>query len=70
MILTFSVDILWQEGRASGVVYNGEEKLTELLVKVNAQYSEGVCVVYASLYYLTFSPYFYNLKIKKSLLLK
>lgn len=28
-----SKDVFWQEGRASGAVYNGEEKLTELLVQ-------------------------------------
>lgn len=34
--LPFSADGVWQEGKASGAVYNGEEKLTELLVQVNA----------------------------------
>lgn len=35
--LTFSTDVFWQEGRASGAVYSGEEKLTELLVQVKMQ---------------------------------
>lgn len=32
--LTFSADVFWQEGKASGAVYSGEPKLTELLVQV------------------------------------
>lgn len=34
-----SMDIFWQEGRASGAVYNGEEKLTELLVKAYGDFA-------------------------------
>lgn len=63
MALTFSTDVMWQEGRASGAVYSGEEKLTELLVKVNALFLKGVCVVCASLGYLVVSPYFCHFKI-------
>nr|XP_012422576.1 PREDICTED: sphingosine-1-phosphate lyase 1 [Odobenus rosmarus divergens] len=31
-----SMDVFWQEGKASGAVYSGAEELTQLLVKVNA----------------------------------
>ncbi|KAM9618849.1 sphingosine-1-phosphate lyase 1 isoform 6-T7 [Trichechus inunguis] len=34
-----SMDVCWQEGRASGAVYNGEEKLTELLVKAYGDFA-------------------------------
>lgn len=34
-----SMDVSWQEGRASGAVYSGEEKLTELLVKVYGDFA-------------------------------
>ena len=43
--LPFSADVLWQEGRASGAVYSGEEQLTELLVKVRAQCLKEGCGV-------------------------
>uniref|UniRef100_A0A6I8NPK2 sphinganine-1-phosphate aldolase n=1 Tax=Ornithorhynchus anatinus TaxID=9258 RepID=A0A6I8NPK2_ORNAN len=32
-------DVRWQDGRASGAVYNGEEKLTELLVQVYGDFA-------------------------------
>uniref|UniRef100_A0A8I5R2E7 Sphingosine-1-phosphate lyase 1 n=1 Tax=Papio anubis TaxID=9555 RepID=A0A8I5R2E7_PAPAN len=34
-----SMDAFWQEGRASGTVYSGEEKLTELLVKAYGDFA-------------------------------
>ncbi|XP_053438731.1 sphingosine-1-phosphate lyase 1 isoform X1 [Nycticebus coucang] len=34
-----SMDVVWQEGRASGAVYSGEEKLTELLVKAYGEFA-------------------------------
>ncbi|XP_058527482.1 sphingosine-1-phosphate lyase 1 isoform X2 [Ochotona princeps] len=34
-----SMDVSWQEGKASGAVYNGEEKLTELLVKAYGDFA-------------------------------
>ncbi|KAM6186150.1 sphingosine-1-phosphate lyase 1 [Rhynchocyon petersi] len=34
-----SMDSSWQEGRASGTVYSGEEKLTELLVKAYGDFA-------------------------------
>nr|XP_058154964.1 sphingosine-1-phosphate lyase 1 isoform X2 [Dasypus novemcinctus] len=34
-----STDTCWQEGRASGTVYSGEEKLTELLVKAYGDFA-------------------------------
>ncbi|XP_031995187.1 sphingosine-1-phosphate lyase 1 isoform X2 [Hylobates moloch] len=34
-----SMDVFWQEGRASGTVYSGEEKLTELLVKAYGDFA-------------------------------
>ncbi|XP_076981126.1 sphingosine-1-phosphate lyase 1 isoform X2 [Tamandua tetradactyla] len=34
-----SMDTCWQDGRASGTVYNGEEKLTELLVKAYGDFA-------------------------------
>lgn len=57
-----------RESLRRGVQWGGEAH--RALGEGECQYSEGVCVVYASFYYLTFSPYFYNLKIKKSLSLK
>uniref|UniRef100_A0A2K6MS46 sphinganine-1-phosphate aldolase n=1 Tax=Rhinopithecus bieti TaxID=61621 RepID=A0A2K6MS46_RHIBE len=39
MTLPFSADAFWQEGRASGTVYSGEEKLTELLVKAYGDFA-------------------------------
>uniref|UniRef100_H0VM09 Sphingosine-1-phosphate lyase 1 n=1 Tax=Cavia porcellus TaxID=10141 RepID=H0VM09_CAVPO len=33
-----TIDGVWQEGKASGAVYNGEEKLTELLVQAYATF--------------------------------
>lgn len=33
------MDVSWQEGKASGAVYNGEEKLTELLVKAYGDFA-------------------------------
>ncbi|XP_012872659.1 PREDICTED: sphingosine-1-phosphate lyase 1 [Dipodomys ordii] len=34
-----SMDVLWQEGRASGTVYSGEQKLTELLVQAYGNFA-------------------------------
>ncbi|XP_062959070.1 sphingosine-1-phosphate lyase 1 isoform X2 [Cynocephalus volans] len=34
-----SMDVQWQEGRASGAVYSGEENLTELLVKAYGDFA-------------------------------
>ncbi|XP_075390141.1 sphingosine-1-phosphate lyase 1-like [Tenrec ecaudatus] len=34
-----AMDVSWQEGRASGGVYNGEQKLTELLVKAYGDFA-------------------------------
>lgn len=34
-----SMDVFWQEGRASGAVYSGEEKLTELLVQAYGNFA-------------------------------
>ncbi|XP_012859690.1 sphingosine-1-phosphate lyase 1-like [Echinops telfairi] len=34
-----AMDVSWKEGRASGTVYNWEEKLTELLVKVYGDFA-------------------------------
>ncbi|XP_037660223.1 sphingosine-1-phosphate lyase 1 [Choloepus didactylus] len=34
-----SIDTCWQDGRASGTVYSGEEKLTELLVKAYGDFA-------------------------------
>lgn len=34
-----SKDVFWQEGRASGAVYSGEEKLTELLVQAYGDFA-------------------------------
>ncbi|XP_012618050.2 sphingosine-1-phosphate lyase 1 [Microcebus murinus] len=34
-----TMDVSWQEGRASGTVYSGEEQLTELLVKVYGDFA-------------------------------
>ena len=35
VVFPFSVDVLWQEGKASGAVYSREKELTELLEKVS-----------------------------------
>ncbi|XP_033698360.1 sphingosine-1-phosphate lyase 1 isoform X2 [Tursiops truncatus] len=34
-----SMDVLWQEGKASGAVYSGEKELTELLVKAYGDFA-------------------------------
>lgn len=34
-----SMDVFWQEGKASGAVYSGEEKLTELLIKAYGDFA-------------------------------
>ncbi|KAM4851827.1 LOW QUALITY PROTEIN: sphingosine-1-phosphate lyase 1-like [Thomomys bottae] len=34
-----SMDVLWQEGKASGTVYSGEQKLTELLVQAYGNFA-------------------------------
>uniref|UniRef100_A0A8C8YWL0 Sphingosine-1-phosphate lyase 1 n=2 Tax=Lemuridae TaxID=9445 RepID=A0A8C8YWL0_PROSS len=34
-----SMDVFWQEGRASGAVYSGEEQLTQLLVKAYGDFA-------------------------------
>lgn len=34
-----SMDVFWQEGKASGAVYSGEPKLTELLVQVYGEFT-------------------------------
>ncbi|KAM5237315.1 sphingosine-1-phosphate lyase 1 [Ctenodactylus gundi] len=34
-----SLDVVWQEGKASGAVYSGEEKLTELLVQAYGNFA-------------------------------
>nr|XP_044993489.1 sphingosine-1-phosphate lyase 1 [Jaculus jaculus]XP_044993490.1 sphingosine-1-phosphate lyase 1 [Jaculus jaculus]XP_044993491.1 sphingosine-1-phosphate lyase 1 [Jaculus jaculus] len=34
-----SMDVFWQEGKASGAVYNGEQKLTELLVQAYGDFA-------------------------------
>ncbi|MEJ1288219.1 sphingosine phosphate lyase 1 [Cricetulus griseus] len=34
-----SMDIFWQEGKASGAVYSGEQKLTELLVQAYGEFA-------------------------------
>lgn len=38
-LLSFSGDVRWQDGKVSGTVYSGEEKLTRLLVKVMCKQS-------------------------------
>ncbi|NP_001425282.1 sphingosine-1-phosphate lyase 1 isoform 3 [Homo sapiens] len=37
--ILYNHDAFWQEGRASGTVYSGEEKLTELLVKAYGDFA-------------------------------
>lgn len=59
VVLTFSADVFWQEGKASGAVYSGAEELTELLVKVNASTQGSVGGLCPSSY-LSLSPYFCN----------
>ncbi|KAJ8795008.1 hypothetical protein J1605_018595 [Eschrichtius robustus] len=47
-----SMDVLWQEGKASGAVYSGEKELTELLVKVTSGGTESIlmaCKAYREL---------------------
>lgn len=36
---SLSGDLRWQDGKVSGTVYSGEEKLTHLLVKVKWKHS-------------------------------
>lgn len=36
---SLSGDVRWQDGKVSGTVYSGEEKLTRLLVKVKCKQS-------------------------------
>lgn len=36
---SLSGDVRWEDGKVSGTVYSGEEKLTHLLVKVKCKQS-------------------------------
>ena len=40
-----SGDVRWQDGKVSGTVYSGEEKLTHLLVKVKCKQSNFADII-------------------------
>lgn len=39
LLSSLSGDVRWEDGKVSGTVYSGEEKLTRLLVKVKCKQS-------------------------------
>lgn len=56
VLLSFlSGDVRWEDGKVSGTVYSGEEKLTRLLVQVRCQRSNS-----ASLHVFLATPQQYS----------